>query len=193
LLRAGNGFSGIRILNSFDGLPDVPQSYFELNIKGGSNGILNAFSDLCTTRPLPTIDATFTGHSGKRASSTPRLESEGCSEAAGARIVSKSVTMSKKGVVKVRVSCRKGTPARRCTGRLSLRLSKTLERKSFAIKRGKSKAVKLKFSRKARKAVRRAKHLRAKATVKLRGPTTLSSSARSARKTITVKASKRRH
>jgi hypothetical protein len=188
LLRAGNGFSGIRILNTFDGVPDVPQSYFELNIKGGSSGILNAFSDLCATRPLPIINATFTGHSGKRVSSTPRLETDGCASAGGAAITSKSVRMSRKGVVKLRVRCKKGTPASRCKGRLSLRVSKALERKSFAIKRGKAKTLKIKFSSKARKAVRRAKRLRAKATIKLSGPSTLSSSARSSKKTITVKA-----
>jgi hypothetical protein len=188
LLRAGNGFSGIRILNTFDNVPDVPQSYFELNVKGGPNGILNAFSDLCTTRPLPTIDATFTAHSGKRVSSTPRLESDGCAEGAGAAILSKSVRMTRKGVVKVRVRCRKGTPARRCNGRLSLRVSSALARKSFAIKRGKVKAVKVKLSKKAKRAVRHSKHVRVKATVRLRGLSTLSSSAKNASKTITVKA-----
>ena len=61
MLSAKNGFTGIKILNTFDGLPDVPQARFELNINGGPNGILNAFSDLCTTKPLPIVDATLHG------------------------------------------------------------------------------------------------------------------------------------
>jgi hypothetical protein len=190
LLRAANGFSGIRILNTFNNVPDVPQSYFELNVNGGRNGILNAFSDLCETNTVQPIDATFTGHNGKRVSSKPELEIEGCT-LAGARILSRSVNMSRKGVVKLRVGCRKTTPAR-CRGRLSLRIAGALERKSFSIKQGKNKTVKLKLSRKARKAVRRAKRVRARATLRLRGLTTLAASARSARKTVTVRASRRR-
>jgi hypothetical protein len=185
LLRAGNGFSGIRILNTFDTVPDVPQSYFELNVKGGSNGILNAFSDLCTTTSVQPIDASFTGHNGKRFSSKPELETAGC-EQAGAAILSKSVNMNRKGVVKLRVGCRKATPGR-CKGRLSLRLAGQNARKSFSIKQGKNKTLKLKLSRKARKAVRKAKRVRARASLRLRGLSALSASDRSARKTITVR------
>jgi hypothetical protein len=185
LLRAGNGFQGIRILNSFDGLPDVPQSYFELNVNGGPNGILNAFSDLCNTTTVQPIDATFTGHNGKTSTSHPKLETDGCTSA-GAAILSKSVHMNRKGVVKLRVGCRKATPAR-CKGRLSLRVASAQARKSFSIKQGKSKILKVKLSRKTRKAVRRAKHMRASASLRLRGLTTLSASSRSAKKTITVK------
>jgi hypothetical protein len=185
LLRAGNGFSGIRILNTFDTVPDVPQSYFELNVNGGRNGILNAFSDLCKTTSVQPIDGTFTAHSGKRFSTKPELEIEGCTKA-GAAILSKSVNMNRKGVIKLRVGCRKATPAR-CKGRLSLSLAGQSARKSFSIKQGKNRTVKLKLSRKARKAVRKAKRVRARASLKLRGLSTLSASDKRARKTITVR------
>jgi hypothetical protein len=110
------------------------------------------------------------------------MEFEGCNRA-GAAILSKSVNMSRKGVVKLRVGCRKATP-KRCKGRLSLRLAGASERKSFSIKQGRHKTLKLKLSKKARKAVRKAKHVRAKASLKLRAGITASSTAS---KTITVK------
>jgi hypothetical protein len=94
--------------------------------------------------------------------------------------------MNRKGVVKLRVGCRKATPGR-CKGRLSLRLAGQNARKSFSIKQGKNKTVKLKLSRKARKAVRKAKRVRARASLRLRGLSALSASDRSARKTITVR------
>ena len=81
LLNARNGFEGIKILNTFDAIPDVPQSYFELNVKGGSNGILNAFFDLCKRKKrgkLPGVDTTFTGQNGKVARSKPRMIVRGC-------------------------------------------------------------------------------------------------------------------
>lgn len=80
LLNAKNGFQGIQILNTFESIPDVPQSYFELNIKGGSNGILNSFFDLCKRkqRGLPGVAATFTGHNGKVVSSKDKLQVKGC-------------------------------------------------------------------------------------------------------------------
>ena len=67
LLKARNSFPGVRTENTFDFVPDVPQSYFELNINGGTDGILNNFDDLCTRRPTRArrqFDATFNGHNG---------------------------------------------------------------------------------------------------------------------------------
>ena len=48
-LDAGNSIFGVRILNSFDSVPDLPISSFELKINGGANGILKNFNDLCTS------------------------------------------------------------------------------------------------------------------------------------------------
>ena len=67
LLRARNRITGVRTENTFDFVPDVPQSYFELKIKGGNDGLLNNFYDLCDT-PADSarrqVDATFNGHNG---------------------------------------------------------------------------------------------------------------------------------
>ena len=67
LLRARNRITGVRTENTFDFVPDVPQSYFELKINGGNDGLLNNFYDLCDT-PADSarrqVDATFNGHNG---------------------------------------------------------------------------------------------------------------------------------
>ena len=63
LLKARNSFlGGRRIINTFEAVPDVPQAYFELNINGGTSGILNNFDDLCSAK-------------NSTASSTPRSPS----------------------------------------------------------------------------------------------------------------------
>ena len=71
LLKARNSFlGGRRIINTFEFVPDLPQSYFELNLNGGSGGILNNFEDLCAGSKVSEtdreFDATFTSHSGKK-------------------------------------------------------------------------------------------------------------------------------
>ena len=82
LLKARNSFlGGRRIINTFETVPDLPQSYFELNLNGGSNGILNNFDDLCSATDIDRqFDATFTSHSGKKVTTKPRLEIRGCEE-----------------------------------------------------------------------------------------------------------------
>lgn len=179
VLHAKNGFEGIKILNTFDALPDVPQSRFELNIKGGSSGILNAFKNLCTTKPLPTFDATFTGHNGKTAKLKPRLENAGCVSASsgGVRIVSRSVKV-KRGKAKIALRC---LQARKCRGKLSLKKGKrAYGSHSFSIRAGKKKIVTVKLKRNARSSVAHQKRTRVRATAKLR-------SGKAAKKTITLK------
>ena len=179
ILNAQNGFEGIKILNTFDNLPDVPQSRFDLTIKGGSSGILNAFNDLCKTRPLPTFDARFTGHNGKVASSKPRLESSGCVSASsgGIKIVSKRVKV-RNGRAKVALRC---LQARTCRGKLSLKKGRrTYGSHGFSIRAGKKKAVTVKLKSSARSAVAHKKRTRVRATAKLRG-------GRSAKKTLVLR------
>jgi hypothetical protein len=179
LLRARNAFQGIRTVNTFDGLPDVPQAYFELNIKGGNGGILNAFNDLCKATPRP-FDVTFTGQNGKVSKSQPHLKVDGCvkASAAGASIASNTVRVSRKGIAKITVSCRE---KKACKGRLSL---KGIGSKSFRIKASKRAAVKVKVSKKGMRKLRKAKRLKTRATAKVRSKTS--------RKTLTLVAPKRR-
>jgi hypothetical protein len=179
VLRARNSFQGIRIVNTFDGLPDVPQAYFELKIKGGPDGILNAFNDLCKASARP-FDTQFVGQNGKVAKSKPHLKIEGCVKASsvGASIASRTVKVSRKGIAKIKVSCR---AAKRCKGRLSLTKAGS---KSFSIKAHKSAVVKVKLSKKEMRKLRKAKRMRSRATAKVGGATT--------RKTITLVAPKKR-
>jgi hypothetical protein len=182
ILIATNGFQGIQILNTFPAVPDAAQSYFELNINKGKTGALIAHDDLCKTRPLPRIDATFTAHSGKVIKTKPRLEADGCGVTASAArltIVSRVVKVSRKGVAKVKLRC---SSRKRCKGRLSLgRYGK----KRFSIRGGKKKAVAVKLGRKARVSVRRAHRKKVKATARVTG------GKRTSRK-ITLVAPKRR-
>jgi hypothetical protein len=174
VLTATNGFSGIRILNEFPSVPDVPQARFELNVKGGKDGILLSYGNLCRARPpLPRIDATFTGHNGKVFRQQPRLQAAGCVRAAsaGLTIASRRVKVSRKGVAPVKLRC---APAGgRCRGRLLLRgtgkRKMALGGKSFSVRAGKSKTVKVKLRKKGRRAVFRAKQMRVRVTAVVRG------------------------
>jgi nitrite reductase/ring-hydroxylating ferredoxin subunit len=71
-LEAQNGFQGLRIVNTFNNLPDLPVSSFKLTINGGTNGVLKNFKDLCDG--LNRGDATFTAHSGKTFTNRPLIE-----------------------------------------------------------------------------------------------------------------------
>jgi hypothetical protein len=179
ILRARNSFQGIRTVNTFDGLPDVPQAYFELNINGGNGGILNAFNDLCKATPRP-FDVSFTGQNGKVSKSKPHLKVDGCVKASGvgASIASNTVRVSRKGIAKINVSCR---DKKACKGSLSL---KGIGSKSFRIKASKRGAVKIKVSKKGMRKLRKAKRLKTRATAKVGSKTS--------RKTLTLIAPKRR-
>ena len=54
---------GARIVNVFDGIPDIPLSSFTLHIDGGSGGLLTNKKDLCSG--AGNVDSTFTAHAGK--------------------------------------------------------------------------------------------------------------------------------
>jgi hypothetical protein len=160
VLVATNGFQGIQILNIFGALPDAAQSYFELNINAGPTGALIAHDDLCETNPLPEVQATFTSQGGKTFSQKPRLENNGCGEAtvASLSIRGKKIRVSRKGVAKIRVRCAKGGPA--CKGRLSF--ANGYGRKSFSVKSNKTATVKVKLTKKGKRAVFRAKRNKGK-------------------------------
>ena len=163
VLRARNSFlGGRRTINTFEGLPDVPQSYFELSINGGRNGILNNFEDLCTaTTSDRKLDARFFGHSGKVVDSQPMLEIRGCEESdiRAASLSSRTIKVSKRGVAKIKIRCKR---ARRCRGRLALRGKGVTGTGKVAIPGRRSRAVKVKFSRSEIRRLRKARRLRTK-------------------------------
>ena len=199
-LFAQNTIEGVRTVNTFSGIPDVPVTSFELFIKGGDGGILKNFEDLCKTSD--TADATFTAHSGKVSTSKPKLKVEGCT-APGIKILSRSVRSTKRGVAKVRLQC---LAKERCTGRVTLKTKGkvrvaaarkarkrklTLGRKSFKIAPGKKKTVKVKLRRSARRALRRASKRRLKART-IVGPRGAVTAFKTTRRNLTLKTPKRK-
>jgi Ca2+-binding RTX toxin-like protein len=98
------------------------------------------------------------------------------------RLSSSSTTMSRTGVVKVRLSCPKTAK-----GKLTLKAGKrSLGSKSFSLKAGKAKTVKVKLSRKGRSQVRHKKRLKASAVIAPTG----TAKASKATKSLTIKAPK---
>ena len=81
-LEAQNQIQHVQIVNTFDGVPDVPITSFELRINGGRNGILENFSSLCERELRGAV--TFTAHSGKTFSDRPVLEAPPCEAASAA-------------------------------------------------------------------------------------------------------------
>lgn len=119
------------------------------------------------------------------------LKNLAASALATCTIVSNPARMSRKGTIKVRVRCPKGGKAT-----LSLRTvgkakrAKKLGKKSFTLKAGKSKTVKIKLSSTARRLVKKKKSLRAHATVTVKGAVASSAAKRS--ENLTIMAPKRK-
>jgi hypothetical protein len=186
VLRARNSFlGGRRTINTFEGLPDVPQSYFELSINGGRTGILNNFEDLCTsTKSDRVLDARFLGHSGKTVDSKPELEIRGCEESdvRAAGLSARTARVSRKGIAKIRVQCKR---TKRCRGRLVVRGKGVTAAGRFAAPGRRSRAVKIKLSRRELRRLRRARRVRTKAVLTI-------GTATAARATVTLVGPRRR-
>jgi hypothetical protein len=168
LLKARNSFlGGRRIINTFEVVPDLPQSYFELNLNGGRNGILNNFADLCKARKKDRqFDATFNAHSGKRFTSKPHLRIRGCEESdlRAASLFGGTVRVSKSGVAKVKVRCKR---SKRCRGRLTLKGKGATGAGKVAIAGKKTRSIKVKFSKSEVRKIRKARRLGANAALKI--------------------------
>jgi hypothetical protein len=106
-LDAQNSIKGIRTFNQFEAVPDLPVSRFELDIKGGAEGILKNGVDACTApKSALTADSTFTAHNGKQTSDKPILETPVCAAAAKAKprvSISLRKVRSGKPVLKLRI------------------------------------------------------------------------------------------
>ena len=208
LLNAQSALQGIRTATTFDAIPDTPISSFDLRLNGGENGILNAWSDLCTASPTPTGNSTFTGQNGKTYSATPKLEVEGCTNSTpGIKIMTKSVRATKRSVAKVRLRC---LAESQCKGRVTLqtrgkvrvsakrkrskRKKLTLGRRSFTIAAGKTRTVKVKLRKRARRALKRAKkgRLKARTTVTPSKSSSSSASFKTTKRNLTLKKPKRK-
>lgn len=189
-LDAKNAIEGVRTVNTFEGIPDVPVTSFELSITGGPSGILNAFSDLCDSRS--SADATFRSHSGRSFSSRPPLEVEGCDRLV---IASAAVRATRSGVVRIKLRC--SAHGEDCEGRLSLQKARSRKRaararnlgaSSFLVPAGRTKAVRVKLTRSALRSLRGRKRVRVGATASVQGgvgPASVAS------RTIAIRAPKR--
>jgi hypothetical protein len=170
VLRARNSFlHAIQTVNNFDGLPDVPQAYFELKIRGGAGGILNNFYDACgVALKHRKYDYSFTGQNGKQFKKSAYIQQEGCVSASslGASIASKTIKVNRKGVGTVKVRCR---ATKACKGRFSVKAKGVGAAKGFSIKAKKSKTVKLKFSKKETRKIFKKHRVKGKATAKVSG------------------------
>ena len=107
-LRGQNAFApGGGQETTFDGLPDVPLSSFELLFRGGETGLLTATRDLCRGI-APQFRATFTAHSGKQVSKTVGATVEGCAGGAPPKSAPPRAKLRLKGQ-SLRLTVRSGT------------------------------------------------------------------------------------
>ena len=160
-LTARNTIEGVRTVNTFASIPDVPVTSFQLNIKGGKPGILKNFYELCD-KPS-NADATFTGQNGKTYKTKPLLQLPSCEPS----ISSGTVTMNSKGVVNLKVRC----GSKGCAdGRVSIQTggasaAGTVGSKRISLGINQTTTVKIKLKRSARRAVLKRKKLSAKAVL----------------------------
>ena len=170
VLHARNSFlHAIQTVNTFDNLPDVPQSQFQLSIKGGPGGILNNFYDACgVAKKHLQYSYTFTGQNGATEKKTAYLEQEGCVSASsvGASIASRTVKVSSKGVGKLKLRCR---ASKSCKGRVTVLGKGVRATNSFKVAAKKAKSIKLRFSKSEVRKIRRAKRLKVRATTTVGG------------------------
>lgn len=168
VLRARNSFlHAIQTVNNFDGLPDVPQSYFELKIRGGPGGILNNFYDACGIgNSHRKYDYTFTGQNGKTVKQSALLEQAGCARASSldVSIASSRIKVSRKGIGKLKIRCVGGGA---CRGKVTVKGKGVTASGRFSIGRHKAKSIKLKFSKGEVKKIHKKKRLKSKAAAKL--------------------------
>jgi len=171
LLRARNRITGVRTENTFDFVPDVPQSYFELKINGGEDGLLNNFFDLCDTpadNKSRQVDYTFNGYNGAVKTRTFPVAVEGCGSTLAAARVSKSrIRVNRRGQAKVRVQCRRRDAT--CRGRVTLRGRRVAAAKTFRVPRRRTRTVRLKFSKREVRRLRKAKRMRGRAITTVGG------------------------
>jgi hypothetical protein len=172
VLRARNSFlHAIQTINTFEGLPDVPQSYFELNVRGGAGGILNNFYDACgVAKAHRKFDYSFTGQNGKQVKTSAYLEQGGCVSASSlsASIATRTIKVNRKGVGKLKVRC---SGAKACKIKVSVSAKGVKASKSVSIGARKAKSVALKFSKGEVTKIRKKHRLKGKATAKVGGKT----------------------
>jgi hypothetical protein len=77
-LTGSIGLVGSQVQNTFEGIPDLPLSRFELTVDGGELGLLMNNVDLCGLPERPVATAALVAHSGATAELSAPLEVQGC-------------------------------------------------------------------------------------------------------------------
>jgi hypothetical protein len=96
-LIANVGFgAGGRLVNTIDGIYDVPISSFALTIAGGATSPLSAGTDLCVAGTTA-LEGTFVAHSGKQATATATAATVGCDTVRPPRLSARLGRFSGKG------------------------------------------------------------------------------------------------
>jgi hypothetical protein len=131
-LEAQNELAGLKIVNRFDSLPDLPVSSFELTINGGKNGILKNYGDLCDRVHG---EATFTAYSGKTSSDKPLVEVPACGIVEGAPRVTASLRGVRKGKPVLTIRARRSADGFNIRT-LSVKLPRSLHPKAKKARRG---------------------------------------------------------
>ena len=131
-LEAQNELAGLKIVNRFDSIPDLPVSSFELSINGGTNGILKNYGDLCDRVQG---EVTFTAHSGKTASDKPLVEVPACGIVKGAPRVSISLRGLARGKARMTLRARRSSDGANLRT-LSVKLPRSLRPSSKKARRG---------------------------------------------------------
>jgi hypothetical protein len=72
------GIEGSSLKNTFDGIPDLPLSRFELAIDGGEGGLLANSTNLCRLTAPAAARGVLTGHSGATSTLNATFEVRGC-------------------------------------------------------------------------------------------------------------------
>jgi Ca2+-binding RTX toxin-like protein len=155
-----------------------------INVRDGIKGEVSCGRG----RDVVTADAVDTVANDCEVKNVPALAT--CSVRSG------SVTMSKTGVIRIRVTCPsagKGKLTLQTSGAYKAKKTRKklkLGSKSFSVKAGKATTVKVKLSKKARRLVKKNKRLRARATLTVKGAKAAKATKRT--KTLTIKAPKKK-
>ncbi|HEV2814802.1 MAG TPA: hypothetical protein VGW10_16220 [Solirubrobacteraceae bacterium] len=110
-LRGRNEFTPTGQVTTFEGIPDVPLSRFELRFLGGFEGLLVASRDLCQGE-APQVTARFTSHAGGESTVTVPTRIEGCGAGGPATPIAPTLLPRPKISVKLG-AVRRGRPSLR--------------------------------------------------------------------------------
>lgn len=167
---------GNALITTFDNIPDLTISSFELKFRGGRGGVFTAVRDLCS-RTLYT-STSFSGQNGKRSHQRSRLAVTGCTAARAGKPRGSGTVRLRRGVARVGVAA--VAPAGRRLASVKVTLPKGMAISRSARRLTVAKSGSRRLGRRAVKTTRRAATVRTgrranrKVTVTLRGVTVTS-------------------